>query len=370
MLAAAFLAAALICQPQPSAPAPPQTLPQVTDLRLLSLDELIDQLPPVDQEWDRADQTHNPYAAEMKRRIGNGDTLTDDQWKRALTRSQSIVMRSAWLADHPFAVPMQAPSWLPLCEIVLSCTEKHTARLECGSTFRESCGLAASARRQQALTQILGIFPKGRRTLTFNAFIKRGREAFAIDRPPAGRVWTGTLAFDVDFVATLDEVLPPLKGDRIDNALRDSIGLDIKSGWGQKNETVAIVVVDIDAAAHPELASAAILPKIELLRGDEVTFTAQTAVSLYDNLRNSNSVYRNPVQLFTFVQLRGFDPAIANDPEALSHWKLRVSSCDDYALRMWHANTRWVGRFELPLAQALKTEKGRTDSSRMYLWMP
>src|SRR5262245_66275343 len=88
-----------------------------------ALDELIANLPAVGFESDPMPEPPwralRPGVATMQECVAEG-TLTDDQWRRALTRTGVVRWREAWPREVPFAISMQLPEWMGTARITMT----------------------------------------------------------------------------------------------------------------------------------------------------------------------------------------------------------------------------------------------------------
>ena len=262
LAALALLPATLAAGQQDSAQDPTQ------DWGTLDLDSLISRLPTIGSErsWDEDNRkwVKHPAVLQFQDRIGGGVQLSDTQWSAALLKSGAIRMRNKWPKDVPLAISMRDPAWLPLCEIEMTpTTPSSLSPAKAGSTVGEFCGTCALGREERAAHQVLGALPPGKHEVTFAVQIERGTPLFGPeeDVPPQGVVWAGHMAFTVEIVSSIDEVLPPLSEETLDDAVAESLWMQLVGDarghttellclWGEQPSTferLRGVVVGIDA---------------------------------------------------------------------------------------------------------------------------
>ena len=193
----------------------------------LDLNSLISRLPTIGSEtvsWDKDNREwiNHPAVSRIQDRIEGGAQLSDTQWAAALLNSGAIRMRSKWPRDISLAVSMRVPRWLPLGKITMTPTMSSSlSPAEVGSTMGESCGTYALGRRERAAYQELGILPLGKHELTFAIEIEREKDRWFDDEVLP--VWAGPISLTVEIVSSVDEVLPPIRDQNLDDAVAESL---------------------------------------------------------------------------------------------------------------------------------------------------
>lgn len=297
----------------------------------IALEAALDRLPRIDEErsWNAAREAWDiPTAVSwMAEYVAAGGTLTDEQWRRALTRSQAIRVRERWPAGEPFAVGMDVPSWLPLTEIRLDPERTTLSSARAGSTVGGWCGNWFNAVRSRWRYQELGRLEPGLQELRFRVVVERGSPRSSArrrdrDSPPAV-LWTGSLAFQIEVVPTLADVLPAAHGAELDAEVRNMLHT------GLVYPTFLYVYADYEQV--PSLSTMSVSLELALLDG-EVLQGMETLV---------------PVPRPVVSESVGWElPAF---PAYDSHWLIRVRGRGKDALRNWDATRYWDGEFTIAL---------------------
>jgi hypothetical protein len=351
----------------------PSSTATVPDLAALTLDELIAQLPTVGTEfaWNRETKKieYAPAVEEFERRLLAGVAPTDGQWRNALVRSGAIRWHEKWPATEPFALSMQVPKWLDGCALRL--TWEHSGSAKGGTLFPSWCGTCSSGQERRGLYQELAPLSVGAHHLDFQVEIEKSktRGLFPKADRPARIVWRGSLALDVEVVPTIDAAMPPVTGTEMDRAVRESLGVSF-SDWADGRS--AILVLDPDYSVHPMLATTALSLQIEVMRGDEVLETKQLRASDYDRTALSISVSKARARSVAFASSPAIPPDLEEDSSPREGWHLRVTGKSDGVLRNWAANRRFGGQFDLPLDEAIRTDRERagTKGRGPWAWIP
>ncbi|MBI5431884.1 MAG: hypothetical protein HZA52_03525, partial [Planctomycetes bacterium] len=101
--------------------------------RELTLDERIDALPPigcVEHRDARGRPSEAQEIAELRRAV-EARALSDEQWRRALSKSGAVRWRRRTVTGEPFLISLRRPAWLDGAELRL------TPRLPGASTLRD-----------------------------------------------------------------------------------------------------------------------------------------------------------------------------------------------------------------------------------------
>jgi hypothetical protein len=348
---------------------------------LLGIDELIERLPCVGEEWlpesfGSTAWKMRPAAAEMQRRLEQGKTLTEQQWRRALTRTGALRLRERWPADHPFAVSMREPAWLGVMQIRFVPRREGLRPAEVGELLQSTCGTYGMSMYQAWLYQELGSLPVGRQRLVFEVTIERGVESELLGRmsdpprhaPPPGILWRGLMTFETEIVATVDEAIPPRSSPELDAAVRGSMSLAFDD-WA--NGRTAILVLDPDVANGSHLAKLGLSLQIDVLRRGEKVGELKLLANVYDPLAGSNSVHGGRNQPIAFCAPDCIPAALEDDAEELEAWSLRVRGTSDHVWLLWEAEARWGGELEVTLADLVRREKELAPEGRgSWIWFP
>ena len=331
------------------------------DLTSLSIPQLLDRLPTVDHDTERGRDgwwVPVPVAAELLRRLDDGQTLSDDDWTRALLQSGVVRVRDRWPADEPFAVSMAWSAWLPITRIELTPRWPGLSAAGVGSVLPMGCGVYAASEEHRALYQELGMLPKGHHEIAFDVTVAKGARAsrrgwtYLMSRRGA-EIWSGTLRFDVEVVDTVDDVVVPVQDPRLDELVRRSIGIRFKGGWGDTGE-VAVLAVSLDEDARAVLGTTALSLDVELLHDGD-------AVERHRLLGYGRS--EDPAGTSVSCTLAGLPAVCMRDLEERAEWTLRIRGIDAGVLGVWESETRWNGTLKMAVDEAIERETARRGSS-------
>ncbi|MFT3686434.1 MAG: hypothetical protein QM783_16185 [Phycisphaerales bacterium] len=345
--------------PQAATPAKPSKGGE--DLSKLSLDELINRLPRVGAEgtldWLSRGSECTTARIELRRRIDAGAVLNSSQWQSALMRTGVVRFRSKWPKGETVVVAVTGPGTLVDGDIMLQPRDQSLASLHGGTAF-ELCGTGLDERVQAELHQKLGVVSPGEHNLLLDATLIQPKGPAPERFTTRETVWEGPFTLSINVVPTLDDAVPGVNTPEMDKAVRESIGLT-EGQWGAPQNRQATVVFDPDLRAHPELATIAVGLKITLLRDGVVKgFAGFPAVS--DTQRPATaSIYGEAVRVCNASCVLELPAKVLSDDRELAHWSMKVEARDDGVLECWRADKRWTGSFEMPAAEALKTERAR-----------
>lgn len=363
--ASTFLAAALAVQ---SFPSPVER----SEITALSLDRLIDRMPPVgaDSTYDRATKQleYHPVVAEFMRRLRDGATPNDRQWCDALIGTGVVRTHAKWPATEPFALSVQRPAWMPNTELRLDALHAGWRSVASDRLVQSTCGTCTSRDTRRALYQELGPLDLGSHELTFAAEIRTGEPpSFATSPPllPIGFSWQGRMTIQVEVVPTIDDAMPPVSSEAVDRAVRASIGCAF-SDWSDGR--TAILVLDPDFSAFPVLARTALSIEVAVMRGDDVVETKSLRASDYDRTEVANSLSKASQKSIAFASVAAIPIDVESDPSARRGWHLRVKGLSNGVLRNWSATQRFGGTFDMPLDEAIRSEAERAGPKGRGPW--
>ncbi len=191
---------------------------------------------------------------EIGNRVEDGDDLTDEQWREALLASGAVGFRERWVASEPFAIWMNAPTWLGNAEVRLTPRDPRLARASGGVLAPDWCGTCELPKLVGQSHQVLGSLARGRQRLEFDVEIERGapRDFDSLEdtyRPPLlshDYIWKGELVLEVDVRESLDEVIPAVSGPEVDRALRKAlriVGVVLGGKSGAEGRPAALLVL-------------------------------------------------------------------------------------------------------------------------------
>jgi hypothetical protein len=350
---------------------------------LLSLDELLARLPPVNQESQRDPVTGQwvlvPAVEEMIRRLRSGAKLSDEQWRDTLLGTGALRFRPKWPGDRQYAVSMRIPAWLPgaTLELFSNLSGVKTTRSDPPLTSRdETYGYLHGLRR--VYYRQLGELAFGKHELMFDlsvrvSSISSGRRSRSEGIPdeltlPSGLLWKGPVMVEVEVVPTLDDVIPPVQNAEIDAAVRDSICVLFDEwtygpprvcslscpaplelgGGGARYGGVRLVR---DTQHHPILAHTALMLRIEIVERRE---TRETLKLLGRSLDDATVWNYEGARGSEYEVSASIPASIDSNPSAQRAWLLRVTGTADEVERVWHATQYWNGTIEIPLDEAIR----------------
>jgi hypothetical protein len=334
--------------------------------RAQTLDAWIDALPTIACERHLDEQEHPveaPAVAELRRAV-EARALSDEQWRRALSKSGAIRRRKRWPLDRPFAVSMAAPAWLPgerglWAQVTLVPRIAGWHEATGGHLEAETCGTARVMRARREHTQELGpLTPELRVVPCFVHVMRRLRDEARTLGGEQELVWQGTLDLDVEPVITLEESLPGAHGAELDRAVAASFAARLVV----RTETEPSLWVHWipDPTTHPELADLGVSLDIELREGPRVHARTELDVeSEWNPYLHHARVGCGPWD--TRHGASGVKPsprALRDAPTDFAGWTLVVRGTSKSVIAQWDAARYWDGSFEVPLADALAP---RTD---------
>jgi len=335
------------------------------DVRVASLDELIEQLPQ-DHEWVFDEKTkkyvYHPAVHELRTRLERGVKPTDDQWRHALLRSRAIRSRECWPVGASVALSMRTPTWLgPVrVQVTPKCKELKPA---CVSTsFGAGCGLSSPMKQSPEKYTPIGKLALGSHRINYDVSIHRisprhRLEILANSEPEL--IWAGPLQMPATIVPSLDDAIPPIFSSFHDIAVRSSVGLAFieRQIHGEKCKA-PVLVFEFDALARSILGSTALSLQIELRRSGIL-------------VEWMNHLIGCPVQDAPGrVDSRGARSPQVTAPWLLlpkefeagpigSEWSLLIRGTDRNILKVFDAKTWWKGETHISLRHARETEIAR-----------
>lgn len=339
----------------------PDPLPP--NVQQLTLDQLIDALPPISRE-ERAVVTQlgnelelHPLTIEFARRIDAGIQPTADQWRRMLERTGNLRWRTRWPTGHPVWMYFRRPSRV-FSEMSLAPRQPEWLAWK---KFNSSCGMDYPMNLVPMHARDAGQLGVGHHTVTFDFSVTPSTGDDFSDACGARASTQGVLAFDVEIVATLEEVMTPVSSPALDAAVRASIGasLDASWQWGT-NSAMGGLVCEAAIGAHPELAAIGVSGTAHLLRDDtEVASGSFTLPEIDARMRAARGGIAATNEV-CFSGLLELPAAFGVDASELARWSLRIESTPGWELLMrWSCDKAWRGAFTMPLTEALERERSR-----------
>jgi len=349
--------------------------PDPLDLRNISLDALIQRLPRVGSEcqWDRVKRERlcDPATEEIQRRLIAGTRPTDTQWRDAMIGTGSIRIRSKWPKAVPFAISMRMPAWLSACEIRLQPRNPGLKAAKAGLLYHSTCGTFSGWVYQDALYQELGTLPLGRHRLEVDAVVEAGNGSsllMKMPERPRGVIWEGSMTFDIEVVATVEEVVLPSNGEEVDARVRESLGVAF-ANWGEEGKRTALLVLDPDLSASPSLVGVALSLKIEVLNHGIPVEEMQLFANDYDQLALGNSVSKASQKAIAFSTSEKIPADLETSESARASWTLRVTGTTEDVLAGWDATRYWAGSLEIPIDEAIRGEVKRAGPTGRGSWI-
>ncbi len=183
-----------------------------------SLGKIIGQLPRVDGEgkWDEGKKKYveEPACNALRKRLAEGQRLTDAQWCKALLDAGVIRVRNRWPEGEDFAISMRQSGWLGVAEIRMKPRTNGLKEAKVGRLFQSTCGTCMAWDYQAALCQPLGRLPPGKHKIVFDVTVERGEEGRMYGEEtkptlPPGILWKGEMSFDVEVVKSVERLCCP-----------------------------------------------------------------------------------------------------------------------------------------------------------------
>jgi len=335
------------------------------DLTSLSLDDLIDRLPPAGEEWwfdfERGDGVESPVTQEMSRRLETA-ILTDDQWRRALLGTGAIRLRTRWPREVPYAISLTVPRWLAPAQIKVAPTMSGWRTVAAGELVYGSSGTRPAMRARDArVGQELGPLPEAATNIEFEIEIRRSWTWLDARPMPGGArvreelfplIWRGTIVSRLEPIDSWHALLPGAHNEALDEAVRRSLGAGMRV-WGNQG-LVPYLVIDPDTSARPVLATTGLDLRAELLDGETVMSVAALLASDLDCFALSNSVSRARKRFYGSCKFE-----VPEIPTDTSRWRVRITGRLRHPMRLWSATTHWSGSMVISWNELVAQEQRR-----------
>jgi hypothetical protein len=161
----------------------------------------------------------------------------------------------------------------------------------------------------------------------------------------SGLLWKAPWRVEVEIVPTVDDAIPPYRGDEIDAAVRESLSvlIDWWDGAGH-----ASVDLRRDTSRHPVLAHTALSLHIEVV-AEGLTRETLSLVGGFDH-----DPVRDHFPWLDSVSSAALRYELASHPATQCGWFLRVSGTTNKVERLWDVTRRWSGTIEIPLDEAIR----------------
>jgi hypothetical protein len=347
-----------------------------------SLDKIIAELPRVESEgtWDEKKQDYivRPACSALRKRLAQGDKLTDAQWRKALLNTGVIRVRDRWPESEEFALSMRKPCWLGVAEIRMKPHIEGLKEAKVGLLFESTCGTFSNWMYQAALCQRLGRLPSGKQKVGFDVTVERGDESTGFGRkveaetPPPGILWRGEMSFDVDVVRSADDCIPAVEGEAVDKAVCNSLGVAFDVWYRDgKEQPTTIFVIDPNVEDYPLLADTALSLKIEILKKGRVVDECHLTASDYDRLALAASVSKGDRKSIAFCAIGSVPAVLKEKKEERKDWSIRVSGTSKDVIYLWDAKRRWRGSIEVGIDVLIEREQEKTKGKeRVWMWTP
>jgi hypothetical protein len=285
------------------------------------------------------------------------------QWRMALNSATFMRTRPTWAVDEPFAVRLNLPEWMNVGSVELEpAGMERSWRLVVSSvsarrawhaigyvtpgveqvrvrvTLR-SAGWGLNAALATIGPPTLSPFPGGPTSLTTNPNTMQAGDV----------LYEGTFVLRVRAVATLEESMTRVSGERIDAMMREA--MTVRVGWdaeGSRHRPVK-VNLSVDRTKLREHAMIALPVIVEVAR-DGVVVEAER-VSL-GNTELAMSRDRDKVEVRLPASLR----RELETPGPKKGWEIRIRGDLGEMHQQWQRETYWVGEVVVPLDEAMKSE--------------
>lgn len=333
-----------------------------TDWSAASLDELIDRLPAfetaADQfsfqpSWERAD---HPVAVELRARIEAGAVLTDEQWRRALLETNTIRVRSDWPVDHPFAVGIHQPPWLPGAFIKLT-LHGRSKDARGGAVMRGCFG----PNRHENYSELTTLHPDVTE-VRVDVLIETRRGVTVVEYTT---LWDGELTIPVRMRPSLDDCIAPVSDARIDaalsRALRTICLAHQEDSAGSHMSVLAVDPLPLDRHLFDGLA---LSMRLEVLNHDEVV--ASYPLSPECPRADRDDAWLDLGLGGEFVP--ELDRFLHRRWDEATAWNLRLVGTTDNVLRHWNADRYWTGSITVPFLETRRRELDREEHDRWVGW--
>ena len=338
----------------------PDPVPE--DVTTLSLDALIDALPPIRREErmvfakDGVSLELHPLTLEFGRRVGAGAQPSAEQWRRVFERTGNLRFRTRWPAGERVWMYFRRPSRV-FREMELAPRQPDWLTWR---KWNSSCGMDIESTFVPMHPPDAGQLAVGRHTLIFDLTTQESRwdSDFGSRTGPPAR---GTFTFDVEIVPKLEDAMKPVSSPELDAAVLASIGATgeyshLFSPAPQSGGFVFEAAID----AHPELQRIAVAGTAYLLRDDVEVARAKFALPEIDarmRVARGGVAATNEV---CFCGVPELSRVAAADAAELARWSVRVESTTGWGLlARWSCDRYWRGSFTLPLTGALERERAR-----------
>ena len=343
--------------------------------------KLSDNCPRVDGEgkWDEGKKKYveEPACNVLRKRLAEGQRLTDAQWCKALLDAGVIRVRNRWPEGEDFAISMRQSGWLGVAEIRMKPRTNGLKEAKVGRLFQLTCGTCMAWDYQAALCQPLGRLPPGKHKIVFDVTVERGEEGRMYGEEtkptlPPGILWKGEMSFDVEVVKSVDDCVAPVKNGATDQAVRNALGIAFSEWYiDGKTRSTAIFVIDPDVKDSPLLADTALSLKVEILKDGRAVDELHVTASDFDRLALAASVSKGDRKSIGFCPLTSAPATLEGKQEDCKSWSIRVSGTSKDVVYLWDAKRRWNGSVEIPIDELIERERARTKGKeRVWIWTP
>ena len=308
--------------------------------------------------WDPVQQEgfEHPVSVELQRRLDQGMTFEDWQWKLLLTRARVIRTRPRWPSEEPLAVSVVIPRWAPYCQLHAQPTIEGGAPVEAGILFGLWCGNHLTALEAEEAYQVVGPVAQDQRQVRFAARLIQGDRSH--DNPyrrdddweNPRTLWSGDLTMPIQIVEGLDEAVTPDRKPTTTEALRRA--LDIRVGPGSRNnrptdELYVWVSIDpIDDEAGLRDLSVHVL--IDFQHDGEIVDSVP--VHVRSDMFNFDLGTRGG-----WGRVNGLTRRELKKAAASGRWTLRIRGTSDRVLRDFGQSRYWLGEMNVPLANVARS---------------
>lgn len=328
-----------------------------SDLRQLSIDDLIARLSPVgcEREGDPEHLVLRPAEEELHRRLADGVRMSDEQWQRALLGAEVIRYRKRWPADPPLGVGVYPPRWIDPIHVRVVPREPSSAPIDAGIVTPfvriqgDDCGMSVPQAVPFGYGE-LGLLGLGKHRIVLEVTLDDGTSpSHSKKGTPGLLIWKGTVEIEVEIVPSLKEVLPSNASSELGDLVRTSL-FQVASAPSPDDALASDVTLylELEGAASAALGKTAVSFEVELSRGPGSTKVIKNGLLVQ---RYGYRPCPAPTDQWISGPISFGSLAGTYGQDGIHDLELRIHGVSDGALRQWDARDWWNGSISIPLSQ-------------------